>query len=212
MNHRLTVLSPSGEIVKTIPVDELTGRDIVPLETRVLFSGLLNAADVLWATVSSDGQVAAEEGVYPEPDLAAANPYLRQSMASQQGDTWALAFPWGNRLFVYRDTSVVCEGTLIEGRPVSAAKDQHSTIWVVEIDVDGDGVFTLAKGETPDALRLVDEYSSRDCSYRRTYRLPRSVLAMEVQDGVFYVAREEPYISITGLKPVKQRKPSDARP
>jgi len=203
-NRRLMVVSPSGEVERLIPIEAVEARDVVPLGRRVLL-GVFSREDLLWVELGGRGEVIGRGGL-PVAAMAAIDPYVRQSFLSQDGNTWAAIFPWGDPFFVYRDTSLHCRGRLVEGRPLSEARGQESPVWAVQVDVDGDAVFTLARGESEDALQLIDEYSTGDCTYRRSYRLPGRVQAMQAEDGVFYVSSEDPYPRVLGLRPVPLEK------
>ncbi len=77
--------------------------------------------------------------------------------------------------------------------------------WVAAIAVGDSSVFMLANGRTGERLRLLDEYSLRDCTYRRSFRLPRKFVSMTHAEGTFYFTYEQPAPGLMALRPAGGR-------
>jgi len=203
---RLTVVAPHGELQQQIPLHDIGGRDVMPLQGQTLVTGF-SRPGWLFAAIGADGRVLAG-GETPIAEMAdAPNPFLFQTTAavSADGATWAATFPWGDRLLVYDHRELRCEGRLVEAEPFPIHDSRpipQLPIWAVDIAVGDSSVFVLARGRTSAALRLLDEYDARDCRYRRTLLLPREARALAYADGVFYIEHEDPSPQILALRPV----------
>lgn len=129
---------------------------------------------------------------------------LRQGFSTVADDsrTWATIFPFGNPFVVYDGTSVRCRGRLVEGEPfpTEPPKDPRNAAWAVASVLTDSSLFVLPRGRTDLRLRVLDEYSARDCRYLRTIRLPQKVVAMAQSGGIFYFSMEDPAPSILAAR------------
>lgn len=74
-------------------------------------------------------------------------------------------------------------------------------ISAVAVALADSGIFVLPRGRTDDAMRVLDEYSARDCTYRRTLRLPGKFLVMSTSRNTFYFEYETPKGQTGGATP-----------
>lgn len=197
---RITVISPNGSLRRMIQVSAARIKDVVPATNELIVTSV--SPDHFLLVIDSLGQVVNRVG-FPLEELQRVEPTMRQtfSAVSPDGRTWAAFFPFGDPLVVYEGLRLRCSGKLIEGRDFPAPSPDASA-WATAIALTDSSVYILAKGETADALRIVDEYSATDCSYRRTLRLPGRFLTMAFSDGIFFFAHEDPAPTIVALRPV----------
>lgn len=199
-NARITVLSARGKSKAVVPVEKVSARDVLPLGNRVGLTRVGPGAPFVVMT-DREGEEIGEIG-YPVDYLSQVRAGLAQTLAAQRGSLWVVGFPWGKEFFRYRGSEMECGGELVEGRSLrEASTREERTAWIVSIGLMGREIVTLARGETKDALGVVDRYSLEDCSYIGSWRLPGRFVAMSATEDVLYLASEDPYPHVVGLEP-----------
>ena len=197
---RITEVTPDGELSRMVPFDGKLILRVLPLAENML----LIPADPhhFWIAVDDSGRVT-DQGFLPLPELKTAHPATRTPFVavSPSHERWAAVFPWASPLLVYDGKALRCAGTLVEGGPFPPAPSPDNVIWAVGLAMSDTSVFVLARGQTRDERRIIDEYSTNDCRYLRTLRLPGLFQAMAYNRGTFYLYREEPAPSIIALRP-----------
>lgn len=197
-NQRITVLSPGGEPTRSIPVPGILGKDLTPHDGGAI---LVVVEEGRFAIVlDSIGEVM-QQLPLPLEQLAAVDPVARQTISATipGGSAWAVAFPMGNFIVVFDDLTVRCAGRLIEATGFPAP-GQQDPVWAVAMSATDSSVYVLPRGLTRDALRMLDEYSSRDCSYLRTVRLPGRYITFAVSEGTYFLEHEDPAPTIVALR------------
>jgi hypothetical protein len=202
-NGRLSRIAPEGLGIGVLPFHGLAVRDVLPLRSRVLVTLGASQADTFWVALDSAGRKQ-EAGGVPFPELALAQPAARQGYATlgDDGAVWATIFPFGAPFAVFEDTELRCTGVLVEAQPFPERlpADPRDAVWAVAAVIADSSLFVLPRGQTEHAMRSLDEYSVRDCSYRRTVRLPQRVVAVAWSGGSFYLAVEDPVPAIFAVR------------
>lgn len=195
---RITVLTPGGSFAHEFRLDRVI-RSLVPRTQDAVV--LTSSLDPFWFLIDFESKILAT-GQPPVAVLEQAPPFARQALTARasRGGTWAVAFPYGDLLLVYDDLELRCWGWLVEGRGFPAAPGPNLPIWTAGVAASDTSVFVLARGETPDQLRLVDVYSASDCRYQTTLKLPSRMSAIAHADGVLYFEYEDPAPSVVGLR------------
>ncbi|MGH8223172.1 MAG: hypothetical protein ACREQZ_09380 [Woeseiaceae bacterium] len=195
---RITVLTPSGTFAREFRLDRVI-RSLVPRTEDAIV--LTSSLDPFWFLIDFDSKILAT-GDPPVGLLEKAPPFARQALTarSSTGSTWVAAFPYGDLFLVYDDLELRCWGWLVEGRGFPETPGANLPIWAAGIAASDASVFVLARGETPERLGILDVYSTADCSYETTLRLPRRMSAIAHAGGVFYFEYEDPVPSIIGLR------------
>ena len=199
-NARFALLSPEGDQLKNIPTTEPILR-VIPTANELL--GATLSRDKFLVSVDPAGGVAAEYG-FPLRELKDAEPTIRQPLTAldRTRTIWAAIFPFGDLLLVYRGHAVQCAGRLIEGEKFPhAATGLKPNVSAVAVAFADSSIFVLPKGKTADAMRMLDEYSIKDCTYRRTMRLPGKFMAMSISANTFYFEYETPKRQVLGATP-----------
>lgn len=196
---RITILSPEGSMLRLLRPEIGTLTATVPGRSDGIV--LTTSVERFWVRLDLEGRVR-ETGELPVPGLRGdVHPYSRQALPSGDADgVWAAVFPIGNDLLVYRGGRLHCRGQLVEGRAAPPAPERDTPIWVAGIAVIDTAVVTLPRGETENSLRMLDIYSTANCEYRATLRLPRRVMALAYADGTFYFEYEDPAPAIVALR------------
>jgi hypothetical protein len=195
---RLTAFSADGEMLRTVSPG-LAIRDVVKVRDRLFVLPVMEG-DEYWVQLAMDGSRVGSGG-FPTTELADAAPMVRQTLAvSGTGELWASVFPFGNTFLVYDGDELRCVGQLIEGEPFPEAPSPDMSVWAVDAALDDESLFVLPRGNTDDALAIVDEYSIEDCSYTRTLPLPRRVRALTGGGETFFLAFEDPAPAILALR------------
>lgn len=197
---RVTVISPNGGLRRIIELRGIVVKTVMPGRDETL--AIPTSHDHFWIALDSLGQITAE-GDFPISELKRVDPVGRTTFGamSADGKTWTVVFPFGDILVVYQGRAHKCSGRLIEGGPFGR-RVRPRPAWATAVAVTDSTVLVLAKGQTADALRIVDEYSIRTCQYRRTMRLPGRFLTMTYSDGILFVEHEDPAPTIVALRPL----------
>ena len=199
-NGRITHVSSAGNLQRIIPFGGERIKDVIPLSTEILATTV--SPSHFWISFGARDEIT-EWGPFPLPGLQEVDPLRRQTISavSPDGNAWAAVFPFGDRFVVFDGKQPRCSGQLIEGEPFPPP-NREPEVWAVRVALGDSTLWVLAKGRTEDALRIVDEYALRDCTYRRTLRLPHKVLAITYSDGVFYLQHEDPAPTLLAVRPV----------
>lgn len=205
---RITVVSPSGDLVRTIPLAGAIVRDVIPLSDRILVTPV-SPNRPFWMAIDSMGATTVE-GAFPDSTLRSAHWLHRQPQVDQipSRGNWVAMIPNGNMFYVYQELELRCRGTLIEGEPLPESSEADPPVWAVAEAAADSSVYILAKGKTEHSLQVIDIYSLSDCEYRNSVRLPREFNVMTVDDGRFFLEYEEPAPTIVGLRPSTTTGPS----
>ncbi len=199
---RVTAISPEGELTRMILLGGILGKDLIPRSEGLLVTEI--SQDHFWAELNMEGDLVHRAAVPPD-GLRSVDPQMRQPLSAsiRSGELMSMTFPFGDRVMVYRGRRMVCSANLIEGEgfPHSGIEP---TVWVVAVAMNEESIFILARGTTPAALTIIDEYSASDCGYRRTLRLPGRFRTMTYADGVFYLQHETPAPTIVALRPLPE--------
>jgi hypothetical protein len=201
--NRITMVGRGGELKGVISSPGLMIKDIVPLRSGVIVTAVANDSSD-WVALDSTGHRVSHGRFAGIPTVA--NPFAKQTIAAMGPDavTWAVAYPWGDRLIVMRDTTPECSGQLVDATSFPRAPPhkgwaEESPIGAAAIAVGERFVFVLFKGVSDLALKVVDVYSVSDCKYRGSVRLGQRAFAIAYSDGVLYLAQESPAPTIVGL-------------
>lgn len=203
-NGRIAVVDPDGTPNDIIPYASRMVRDVLPTRDGVLVTPM-SPAKVLWLALDSAGSVTHEQPLPEIADLTRTHFMARGTFAALGPGqrTWSAVFPFGNLLLVHDGRRLRCAGRLVEGEPFPDRWETGSRppVWAAGVALGDSSVFVLARGQTDAALRMVDVYSSRNCGYSRTLRLPVRATAIASDDGTFFVAYEDPAPAILALRP-----------
>lgn len=197
---RIVVISGEGAYRRSHPLSEQLLR-LVPTSEAIF--GIVVAEDTFLVVLDSLGRVV-DEDEPPLDELRTASPNMRQPVTTgnRTSRVWAAAFPFGDVLLVYRGRTLSCAGRLVEGQPFPSEKLRglRRDAWAVSIALQDSSVFVLPKGRTEHAQRVLDEYSLRDCRYRRTLRLPKKVSTVEADAELVYLEYQEPAPGLLALR------------
>jgi hypothetical protein len=200
---RISIISPAGELLDQFLLGDELVRDILPLPRNVLGTAF-TPADYFVISLDVEGNVLDREPL-PIPELKEAYYSARQTFAavSAEGDeSWVAVFPLGDTFVVYRGQDLRCSGKLVEGGPfpTGPTESDERRIWAAAVALGDRTVYVLPKGETEDAFKVLDRYSSDDCRYLGSLRLPRAFNTMYLEDDVFFLEFEDPFPTILGLR------------
>lgn len=197
---RLTVITADGDTAALLRPG-VAIRDILPLQGRTLATPVV-PGDQYWIELDEHGQPSSR-GAFPLAELAQAPPAARQtySVIAPNGSTWATIFPFGNVVLIHDNLNLRCTGRLVEGAGFQAVPVAEMTVWAAGATLSDSIFYVLARGNTDEALSILDEYSIQDCRYIGTIRLPRKVRTARYREGVFYIAYEDPAPAIIGIRP-----------
>jgi hypothetical protein len=196
---RITQVSRDGELGRMVPFRNRLIMRVVPLGWTLLV--IPSDQENFWLTIDEGGRTT-DSGPFPLPAMQGAAPMVRApyvALSSSQ-DLWAAIFPWASPFLVYRGETLRCTGALVEGGPFPSAPSGDNVVWAVGAAMSDTSIFVLARGETRDERRMIDEYSADDCRYLRTLRLPALSQAIAYDNGIFYFYREEPAPTILGMR------------
>lgn len=197
-NQRIAAISSGGVPKVAIPVSGIRGKDMTPYGSGAILT--LVEEERFAIVVDSLGNVV-QQIPFPLERLEGISPFVRQTISSTapDGSSWAVAFPLGSHLVLFDGTSLRCTVRLIEAGDFPVP-NQEGPVWAAAIASTDSSVYVLAKGLSRDALRMVDEYSSESCRYRRTMRLPGRYVTFAVSDGTFFFEHEDPAPTIVALR------------
>lgn len=202
---RLSIISSEGTLLRMVSLGPPRTARLIP-EDSGTFLALAFGSSEFW-TVRDDSGLVQDRYVFPAPEWAAANPSFRQVITgtSESGDTWAVAFLFGDLFAVYDERQLRCTGRLIEGTPLPAPdvpreRGSRPPIWAVAIAVSDSAVYVLANDETRPEGRVLDEYRASDCAYRHSLPLPWRFSTMALGDNVFFFEHEDPAPTIVALR------------
>jgi hypothetical protein len=132
---------------------------------------------------------------FPRPDLANADPVVRQAfVANDPGtDNWAAGFIFTTMFVAYRDTAIHCTGELPWGVSISAIP--HLTgnprLWIAGIAIAAARIFVLGRDAGSDELSVIDVFRMRDCSYLGSIQLPGPAKALAGDGDLVAVELED---------------------
>lgn len=202
---RFTVVSREGDFREHISFEGRPIHRALPItNSRRLVLPTID--EHLWEVLDEHGRVT-DSGIPPIRELRDAHPNARTGFVdvSPDGTLWGMAFVRASPFLVYENARLRCVGNLIEGTaefPVMDSYNPDLPIWAVGLAVGDSSAFVLARGETEYEREIVNEYSTRDCSYIRTLRLPRKLQAIVYDGETFYFYHETPIPTILAMRPV----------
>lgn len=195
--NRITVVSRTGEFVDVLDPNSELLSSMVPRPDGVI--AVTARLDPFWLYLDRNGMLL-RQGAMPVSALADVPAFARQPLVSSTPDVWAVVFPYGNLLIVYRGEHLHCTGTLIEGEGFPAAPAPDLTFWAAAIAVRNNNAVVLAQGKSEHRLRALDFYALDDCSYAHSLLLPRPASALAHAEGVFWIEYEDPAPALLGLR------------
>lgn len=196
---RITILSPDGN-VRDMFTPGIAGRDVIPIQNMTLVTPV-RPGNEYWIGFDGEGRQLAS-GRFPLDELADAAHLARQtwSVSGGRGPRWATIFPNGNIILIHDGTELRCHGRLVEGDPFPAAAGPDMPVWAIAAALTDSTLLVLARGTTSDAMAIIDEYSTVDCSYQRTIPLPRKVRALAFDGDILFLAYEDPAPAILAVR------------
>jgi hypothetical protein len=140
---------------------------------------------------------------FPTDTIGSVDPYLRIVTAATHGEYWTAAYVFGNRFYAYRNTNLMCAGTLRHGSPFlpnQRAKGDEREVAAGTVMSDS-SIWMLAIDPRDRDLRYLDEYSLTTCEYRGSLPLPVRARTIAYHDGVFFVEHARVAPEILALRP-----------
>lgn len=202
---RISIISHDGDLLRTVPLGSPRTARVVPEDSGTFLALAFGSSD-FW-TVRDDSGIVKDSYVFPAAEWVTANPAFRQVITgtSKSGDTWGVAFLFGDLFAIYDRRQLRCMGRLIEGTPLpspGARRERGSRppIWAIAIAVSDSAVYALANDGTSPEGRVLDEYRASDCTYRHSLPLPRRFSAMALGDSVLFFEHEDPAPTIVALR------------
>lgn len=195
---RLTALDDTGGVVTTIALDAVRLAGIAMVAGRPIAVTTDPTSTLI--VLTRDGQIVARH----PPALAglADLPVFSRSVvvASNGGRVWAMAYPYGNLLVVYDDTSVRCVGKLVTGQDFPMGPVREPVFSVSAIALVDSMVVALGNGGGEGRNRHLDRYALSDCGYRGSLPLPGRFSAV-AHDGTHYILGvQDPAPMLMGMK------------
>jgi hypothetical protein len=181
---RLTALDDTGGVVTTVALDAVRLAGIAIVAGRPIAVTSHPAYTLLELT--RDGQIVAR---HPPAlaELADLQIFARSVVvASNGGGVWAMAYPYGNLLVVYDDTTVRCVGKLVTGQSFPMGPVREPVFSVSAITLVDSMVVALGNGGGEGRNRHLDRYALSDCNYRGSVPLPGRFSAV-AHDGTHYI-------------------------
>lgn len=215
---RITVVSPTGELVRMVPLDAVDERAarVIPLPggRAVLF---LHARRRPLAVVDGTGRVL-DRRAFPWDDFSELPPLATQveSDRAPGEPAWALAFAMGDGFFGFDSVEElgyhgwyvepiafprVVVSRSEEGDRTSTTREITDPEFAAQSVSVADGmlaVLFVGKGEHP--RRLLDLYRLKDGRYRASLLLPRAATNVDLADGIAYATFAHPVPGLTALR------------
>jgi hypothetical protein len=181
---RLTALDDTGGVMVTVALDAVRLAGIAMVAGRPIAVTTDPASTLM--VLTRDGQIIARH----PPALAALDdlPAFARSVvvASNGGSVWAMAYPYGNLLVVYDDTTVHGIGKLVTGQGFPMGPVLEPVFSVSAVTLVDSMVVALGNGGGEGRNRHLDRYALSDCSYRGSLPLPGRFSAA-AHDGTHYI-------------------------
>lgn len=195
---RLTALDDTGGVMTTVALDAVRLAGIAMVAGRPIAVTSDPAYTLLELT--RDGQIVAR---HPPAlaDLANLPVFARSVVvASNGGRVWAMAYPYGNLLVVYDDTTVRCVGKLVTGQSFPMGPVREPTFSISAITLVDSMAVALGNGGGEGRNRHLDRYALSDCGYRGSLPLPGRFSAV-AHDGTHYILGvQDPAPMLMGMK------------
>jgi len=202
---RIAIVSADGEWVGVRPLGDEVTRDVLPLEDGTYLLVSHAPGDRMFSVYDPAGQRIDRVPV-PDPDIGRAFWAARQAMSalsSVDHESWVAPFFRGDLFLVYDRTDLRCQGQLVEGGPFprERPRGERPPAWVVAAVMDKERVYTLPRGRTDLALRMLDVYDAHECGYRESITLPGEFRTLALTDDVFVLqVRDALYPTVLGLR------------
>jgi len=201
---RIAIVSSDGEWVGTRSLGDEMTRDVLPLEGGMYLLVSHAPGDRMFSAYDRSGR-RIEQVTVPDPDIGRAYWAGRQTMSavsSSDHTSWVAPYLMGDLFLVYDGRKLRCQGELVEGGPFPRERYRElPPIWLVMARMDEDHVYTLAKGETDLALRILDVYDAHDCRYLYSLELPGEFRRLALTGDTFVLqVRDALYPTILGLR------------
>jgi len=198
---RVTIVSDAGAQRRHFTIQNGTLRHIVPMSRGLISTQVV--PNRFLAVFDETGQ---ELRQLPSPrrDISEAAPTARQvfTAVAEDGRSWVAMFPFASPLVGYRNESVSCIGSLVEGGSFQVPRSGlRPDIWAVSVAVSDSTIYVLPRGKTDHAFRILDEYSLNTCRYRKSINLPRKAVAIAVTAGTLMLAFDEPAPGVLAIRP-----------
>ena len=214
-NARITVLERTGEPAFRIPLQSL---EQAPIGMAVLQDGsvVLSAmADPPFLRIDTDGRLL-ERFAVPDGDLDGVDPMARQlNIAADRSNR-----RWIGTLFMM-DGFYAFDPQSPEGRvgwyvePVPAPLVEITrdgayrskslvdhTVAALAAEISDGRMYVLFQGRTRERGRILDIYDVETGGYQESLLLPMAAFDLSLGGDVVYLAYEDPYPSLIGLRPV----------
>lgn len=206
-NRRITALSPSGKVVRTLPI-KLNSSRFVALSDSNSYALVGDDSITLWKSVTLNGGAGRQ---MPVPgSLVARHALAREQFTAALGDRSVMAYRWSDKILVLQqDGSVesIIDGiepiTLPDVRKypakygnftgVVARIDPKATPATLFVAAHGHQIFVLFAGASDKRGRIIDTYDADTKRYTGSYLLPLAAQELVMlPDGAIATLRMEP--------------------
>ena len=210
-NRRITALSSTGRLKRTIPLSFSSSR-FIPLADTTRYGLTAEDSGAFWSAVNMHGDVV-ERGAAP-PGIALQHTLAKEAFTSPVGTGSVVTFRWSNKFAILNATgsiASVVDGIeplpfpAITSYPMKVGKftGQVSRVapravrGALSVTSDGQHIFILFAGATDKRGRLIDVYNAATGTYVGSQLLSTVVSEIvALPNNTFATLRSEPIPSI----------------
>ncbi|MBC8088341.1 MAG: thioredoxin domain-containing protein [Phycisphaerae bacterium] len=210
-NRRITTLTASGRVLRSIPVN-LSSHRFVPFADTTVFALATDDSTTLWSSVNTSGDSARR--VMAPATLVARHGMERETFSAPLGAGAVISYRWADKIAVLAPDGSVrrivngVETVAFPGTKSYARKfgkfsgyvsriSPTATPATLSVTTRGDLIFVLFAGASANRGRIVDVYQSSDGMYLGSHLLPFPALELvALPDGAFATLRSEPVPSL----------------
>lgn len=206
-NRRITTLSSSGKLKRTLPIKVSASRFVPSADTNS-FTLAGDDSLTLWSNVALDGRL--KSRMLMPASLVASSGIAREQFTAPLGPRSVMAYRWSDKLLVLAPDGAV--QSIIDGvEPVTlpgvkkyplksgrfsgavSRVDPKAVPGALSVATNGHSIFVLFSGATEMRGRIVDVYDAEQGEYRGSYLLPVSSQEIAIlPDGAIVTLRMEP--------------------
>lgn len=210
-NRRITTLSATGRVLRTIPL-KLSSHRFVPLADTSFYALAADDSSTLWIGVNAQGSPTRK--LAAPAALVAQQAIERETFSAPLVDGAVIAFRWSDKIaLLHADGSVRRVIAGIEPVPFPGTKSYplrsgkfgglvfrispEATPGALSVTTRQNEIFVLFAGATSNRGRIVDVYDRQSGAYLRSHLFPFPVLELvALPDGAFASLRSDPIPSI----------------
>lgn len=210
-SRRVTTVSSTGKLVRTIPVRFSSSR-FIPLADTTLVGLTADDSGAFWSAVNRRGDVV-QRGVAP-PSIANHSSLTKEMFTTRLGAGAAVAFRWSDKIAILNASGGVArilDGVeplpfpAIKSYPMKVGKftgqvsriDPKAVPGALSIASSGQQIFVLFAGATANRGHIIDVYDARTGGYVGSQLLPNAAQELVVlADGSLATLRAEPIPSV----------------